>query len=94
MNLTYRYEALPLDNLIANELSSTNSHKCKSNNFEWLDCLESEIPLKIQDCQNDLNLSFSYEINNNQMFTCVQIKPKKFTKTIYINCNYLKISSY
>ena len=55
-NLIYRYEALPMDNLIVNQIPTTNSYKCKSNNFEWLNCLESEVPLRIQDCQN--NLSF------------------------------------
>jgi hypothetical protein len=90
LNLTFRYEALPLDNLIVNQIPSTNSYKCKSNNFEWLDCLESEIPLKIQDCQNSLNFSFSYLFNNDQFYTCTQIKPKQFTKTININCIYLK----
>ena len=92
-NLIYRYEALPMDNLIVNQIPTTNSYKCKSSNFEWLNCLESEVPLRIQDCQNNLSLSFSYEINNNdQLYTCQQIKP--FSKTIDLNINCIRILNF
>ena len=87
-NYLYRYESLPLDWLIENEVK-IESKPCAPTN-PWLNCLQSDRSVKFSSCSNSYHLNLSYGFDfSSEFFRNLTIAPKRFEFKFTIYCNLL-----
>ena len=94
LNVTYKYEALPLDYLLVNG-QQREIIPCRTKSTNYLNCFETDVYLNIQKCQNEVSFNLSYGFANSAEYIgCDQNDPitaKTFNKRMNIICKCINV---
>ena len=85
----FNIEHLPLDDLIENNNKLSKTIQCDQNRTinSWLKCLQSEEKnVELKECQDNVQLSFSYSYNNANKYNITLSPPKSFNHRMNFKC--------